>query len=351
MLPETVLRTDDVAPDIRFDVWRDAMAATMSPMDVSSQHSSDFWGETRLLALEDVLLWPVAMQASRYRRTPKLIRQGDPELYHITLVLPGSGRLRVDHNDRRHMSLVNDLYILNSSYPCDVEVEENELAVGIGVEIPRSHFPLATERAIGRVLGQRIPGQEGFGAVLAHFLSHLVARNSAHQPSDVPRLKQILLDLVTGLVARELDAETALSKETRQRNKFLLIRSYINRHYHDPGLTPRTVAAAHFISPRQLHRLFEAEGITAAAYIRSRRLAEARRRLADPAQYTTSIQSIARRCGYTSAAHFSRSFSAAYGMAPREYRKLEHRQRLDTELRTLIRPPATGRDPIPAIPA
>ncbi|MFJ1592898.1 helix-turn-helix domain-containing protein [Kitasatospora albolonga] len=347
MLPETVLRTDDVAPDIRFDVWREAMMATMSPMDVSSQHSSDFWGHTRMLSLDDVLLWPVAMQASRYRRTDKLVRQADPELYHITLVLPGSGRLRVDHSDRRHLSLVNDLYILDSSRPCDVEVEENELAVGIGVEIPRVHFPLAAERAIGRMLGQRISGQEGFGAVLSHFLSHLVSRNSAHQPSDVPRLKQILIDLVTGIASRELDTGKSLPTETRRRNKFLLIRSYIHQHYHDPGLTPRTVAAAHFISPRQLHRLFEAEGITAAAYIRSRRLAEARRRLADPGLYTTSVQTIAQRCGFASAAHFSRSFSAAYGMAPREYRELEHRQQLDTELRTFVLPPATGRDPIP----
>ncbi|MFE2292530.1 helix-turn-helix domain-containing protein [Streptomyces sp. NPDC059452] len=348
MLPETVLRTDDVAPDTRFDVWREAMKATMSPMDISSQHASDFWAHARLLSLDDVLLWPVAMQASRYRRTPKLIRQGDPELYHITLVLPGSGALRVEHDGRRHLSLVNDLYILDSSRPCDVEVAENELAVGIGVEIPRSHFPLAAERSIERIRGQRISGQEGFGAVLSHFLSHLVSRNSAHQPSDIPRLKQILLDLVTGLVTREPDAKASLNAETRQRNKFLLIRSYIQQHYRNPGLTPRAVAAAHFISPRQLHRLFEAEGITAAAYIRGRRLTEARRRLADPAQYTTSIQTIAQRCGYTSAAHFSRSFSAAYGMAPREYRELEHRQQLDTELRTLVLPPAADRDRVPA---
>ncbi|MGA6174658.1 AraC family transcriptional regulator [Streptomyces sp. NPDC012600] len=347
MLPETVLRTDDVAPDSRFDLWREAMTAMMPPMHISSQHSSDFWAHTRLLTLDDVLLWPVAMQASRYRRTPELIRRGDPGFYHLTLVLPGSGRLRVDHQGLRHFSLVSDLYILDTSQPCDVEVEENELAVGIGVEIPRTNFPLATERAIGRMLGRRISGQEGFGAVLSHFLSHLVSRNSAHQPSDMPRLKQMLLDLVTGIVSRELDAEDSLSTETRRRNKFLLIRSYIHQHYHDPGLTPRTVAAAHFISPRQLHRLFEAERITAAAYIRGLRLAEARRRLADPALYTTSVQTIAQRCGFASAAHFSRSFSAAYGMAPREYRELEHRQQLDTELRALVLPPATGRDPIP----
>lgn len=348
MLPETVLRTDDVAPDIRFDVWREAMAATMSPMHISSRHSSDFWGHTRLLTLDDVLLWPVAMQASRYRRTAELVRQGDPELYHLTLVLPGSGRLRVDHNGRRHLSAVNDLYLLNSSQPCDVEVEESQLAVGIGVEIPRSNFPATAERAIGRIVGHRISGQEGFGAVLSNLLSHLVSRNSAHRPSDMPRLKQILLDLVTGLAARELDAESSLCAETRRRSTFLLIRSYIQQNCHDPALTPRTVAAAHFVSPRQLHRLFEAEGITAASYIRGRRLAEARRRLADPAQYTTSVQTIAQRCGYTSAAHFSRSFSAAYGMAPREYRELGHRQQMATELRSPALPTAADRDPIPA---
>lgn len=349
MLPETVLRTDDVAPDIRFDLWRESMEKAISPMQISSRHASDFWAHKRLLTLDDVTLWPVAVQASRYRRTTKLIRQADPKLCHITLVLPGSGQLKVAQGDHRDLPLVHDLYILDSSRPYDVEVSEgHELAVGIGVEIPRFHFPLATERAIGQLLGRRLPGQEGFGTVLAHFLSHLVSRDSSHQSFEVPRLKQILLDLVAGLAARQLDAEASLGPETRRRNKFLIIRSYIQQHYRDPGLTPRSVAAAHFISPRQLHRLFEAEGITAAAYIRSRRLEETRRRLADPALHASSIQAIAQRCGYTSAAHFSRSFSAAYGMAPREYRELEHRQRLGPGLPTRVLPPAADRDHIPA---
>ncbi|MEW2072004.1 AraC family transcriptional regulator [Streptomyces sp. NPDC007346] len=327
------------------------MTKAMAPLQISSGHSCDFWAHKRLLTMDDVTLWPVAMQSSRYRRTAKLIRRSDPELYHITLVLPGSGRLQVAEGDRRSVSSVHDLYILDSSRPFDVEVaEEHELAVGIGVEIPRVHFPHATGRAMGGLLGQRLAGQEGFGALLSHFLAHLVSRKAAHQPSDIPRLKQILLDLVTGLVARELDIASSLSAETTRRHKFLLMRSFIQQNHHDPELTPRTVAAAHFISPRQLHRLFEDEGITAAAYIRSLRLAQARRRLADPALIGSSVQTIAQRCGYTSAAHFSRSFSAAYGMAPREYRDLVHRQRTAAErpARRLSSP--EDRDRCPAEP-
>lgn len=50
------------------------------------------------------------------------------------------------------------------------------------------------------------------------------------------------------------------------------IRAHIDDHLADPGLSPGTVARAHHISVCYLHRLFGAEGITVARFIRQRRL-------------------------------------------------------------------------------
>ena len=59
--------------------------------------------------------------------------------------------------------------------------------------------------------------------------------------------------------------------------------AYVDAHLGDADLGPRAVAAAHFVSPRQLHKTFAAEGRTVAGWIRSRRLDAVRRDLADPA--------------------------------------------------------------------
>ena len=45
---------------------------------------------------------------------------------------------------------------------------------------------------------------------------------------------------------------------------------------------PERIAKAHFISTRYVHKLFQPEGTTVSAWIRSRRLEGARRDLADP---------------------------------------------------------------------
>jgi AraC-like DNA-binding protein len=61
------------------------------------------------------------------------------------------------------------------------------------------------------------------------------------------------------------------------------IRAFIERHLADPDLSPATIAAAHHISTRTLHKLYKAERHPVAASIRRRRLERCRLDLLDPA--------------------------------------------------------------------
>jgi AraC-like DNA-binding protein len=95
---------------------------------------------------------------------------------------------------------------------------------------------------------------------------------------------------------------------------------FIDENLSDPGLSSRTVAAAHFISVRQLQKVFEAEGKAVTTTIRNRRLERCRHDLADPALRGRPIAAVAARWGFLDAAHFSRLFRSAFGASPREYR-------------------------------
>jgi AraC-like DNA-binding protein len=55
-------------------------------------------------------------------------------------------------------------------------------------------------------------------------------------------------------------------------------------------------------------------------WILSQRLDRCRRDLIDPRLRNHPIHHIAAQWGFTSAAHFSRVFRAAYGLSPRDYR-------------------------------
>ncbi len=323
MLTESVFHTDTLARSDRFDFWRERFTDTLAPSEITSPRADDFWARQRLVHLNDTWLWPVSLCASRYRRTPRMIRQSDPELLHLTLVLPGSGTVHVDHNGHRSINAPYDIYFLDTSRPYDVSSDGDSPLVGMGVEIPRSRLHLPGAGELSGVLGRRLSGRRGFGALLSQFLVQLSDETSAYELSDAPRLNGVLLDLVAGLISHELNAEATLPAETRTRTLVLTIRSFILRNFRDTGLTPQTVAAAHHLSTRHLHRLFQPEGVTVAALIRHRRLEQARRELADPALLDLPVQAIAVRCGFTAPAHFSRAFRGAYGASPSEYRQTE----------------------------
>ncbi|MFI7290568.1 helix-turn-helix domain-containing protein [Streptomyces anulatus] len=328
MLTEAEFRTDALQRSDRFAGWQQYMNNVIAPMEITSSHADDFWADHRLLRIEDTLLWPARLHASRFRRTPRLIRQSDPGLLHMTLVLPGSGAMHVERDGVRSAVGAHDLYFLDTSRPSCVRTDDEPI-VGVGVDFPRSLLPLPMNTSLDHVLGRCVSGRHGFGALLTQFVTHLVDQADVYGPADVARLHRVLLDLAAGLLACGLDQETALSPEARTRNLVLAIRSFIGTNLHDPRLTPGAVAAAHHISTRQLHRLFHREGTTVAALIRSRRLERARRDLADPRLVDTPVHTIATRCGFGAPAHFTRVFRAAQGMSPRDYRVAMLRERTD----------------------
>jgi AraC-like DNA-binding protein len=119
------------------------------------------------------------------------------------------------------------------------------------------------------------------------------------------------------MIDRLVDSETSLPPEVRRIELVARIRAFIDRHLGDPGLSPSTLAVAHHISVRQLHRVFQAEEASASATVRQHRLERCRRDLAtglDP------VHEIAARWGFQDAAHFSRVFRATYGHSPVDYR-------------------------------
>ncbi|MFI1359596.1 helix-turn-helix domain-containing protein [Streptomyces sp. NPDC020898] len=155
-------------------------------------------------------------------------------------------------------------------------------------------------------------------ALLAQFMLRL-SRDADHfRPTDGPRLATVLVDLLSATLAHELDAGRALLPEDHHRVLVLRIQAFIRHHLADPS--PGLVAAAHQISLRQLHRLFEQQDTTVGALIRRQRLERCCHDLADPRLSARSISSIAARWGYPEPTSFSRAFKTLYGTTPREHR-------------------------------
>jgi len=100
-----------------------------------------------------------------------------------------------------------------------------------------------------------------------------------------------------------------------------LLKAHASAHLGDRDLSPHTVAAAGYVSVRQLHRLFAAEGVTFGDWVRECRLRRSHCDLTDPGLGEVPVAEIAARHGFRNAAHFSRAFKARYGVTPGSTRR------------------------------
>jgi AraC-like DNA-binding protein len=121
--------------------------------------------------------------------------------------------------------------------------------------------------------------------------------------------------------ATRLDRDDAAPPATRAGALPTRIHAYVEERLGDPGLTPAAIADAHHISLRYLYKVFEPEGRGVADWIRRRRLERCRRDLLDPALAERPVRATGARWGSPDAARFNRSFRAAYGLPPAEYRR------------------------------
>ncbi|MFE0256154.1 helix-turn-helix domain-containing protein [Streptomyces sp. NPDC059010] len=320
---EKVFRTHDLPASDRFDFWCDLISRTHAPLELDSAHRYDFQAEQRLLDFGDVLVWPTTFQPVRFIRTPKLIRQSDPEGIHVSL--PLQGILGASQNDHEIVSEPSTLCVINTSRPLTVTAGEDGRAhSGIGLEVPRALLPLSSNRA-DRLIPCRIPAQHGIAALLAQFLHQVTSDASSYTPSDGPRIAVIVVDLLSAVFAGVLDDDQTLPPESRRRTLTLRIRAFIRQNLRDPHLAPASIAAAHHISISYLHRLFQDQGDTVSAFIRRQRLERVRHDLSDPGWSTAPIHDIAARWGFDHYVSFSRAFRAAYRLPPRDYRQRAQR--------------------------
>ncbi|MER5885631.1 helix-turn-helix domain-containing protein [Streptomyces sp. NPDC001941] len=322
----TRLSTDALPVEQRFGWWHDMTYNALVPTVLTSEFAADFRARAHLVSLGAIQLSELAYQQITTHRTPRLIRVSDPDSFHLSYTVRGAMHLE---QGRRSVTFgAGDLMVFDTSRPFDgwaSGVREGGVRQVV-LQLPRTLLPFPARDA-ERLNGLRIPTDHGYAALLGHFLTQVVADADGFQDEvDGPRLATVLLDLLAGVAAHRLADERAPHPEARPRALFLRVQAYVRQHLADPGLSPASVAAAHHISVRYLHLIFQEHGLTVAGFIRDRRLERARHDLSDPARRHAPVHDIAARWGFRHPAAFSRAFKSAYGISPREYRVCAQRQ-------------------------
>ncbi|NGO12563.1 helix-turn-helix domain-containing protein [Streptomyces sp. HC44] len=316
-----VVSSAEVAAGEQFAFWREVNSKLWVPYELrcDPQVESGFRAQVGISDFGPVQTTLMTTMPHAVHRTPKLIRQADPEVFKLGCIVRGGGMMTQD--GRRADLGAGDLVLFDTSRPYLAEhaphIPEFQMLL---LRFPRSLLPLPA-RDLRRLSAVRIPGEKGIGALSSQFLLQLAQRMHELGPSDTARLSTLTLDVLTTALADALDTQHTVPAHTRRRALMAQIHAFIRDNLGDPHLTPDAIAAAHHISLRYLHKLFQQDGHTVVGWIRERRLEQCRRDLANPRLATRPIHAIAARWGFTSPAHFSQTFRSAHGLSPRQYRR------------------------------
>ncbi|MET7644502.1 helix-turn-helix domain-containing protein [Streptomyces sp. NPDC005426] len=305
--------TDALPVPHRRAYWREALSRTFGTVDmtVPDEVYSGTIRATPLGRLRAVTVDGDHLSAVRTRRH---LAQDAPDGDYVVVKLLDKGTARLRQDGREAVIEAGDNFLYDMARPLHLEFPGPFRTKSLAV--PREVLGLS-EADMAHVTARPLGADTPLGGLLSPFLSGLVDGAGTYPPRTSELMARNVVDLLGAVADEVLGRDT---EDTPAGNRALLLRiqAFIDRHLADPDLTPQAIAQAHHISLRYLHKLFEREDATVGRWIQRRRLEECRRDLALHGHVT--IAAVAHRWGFVRAAHFSRVFRAAYGMAPREWR-------------------------------
>ena len=309
--------TDGLAAEDRLGHFDHFQVHSEHPMRFTSPSPESFVAHARAFDLGAVNIVDLSCSPSRVVRTPRLVRQADPEL--VSVVVVRSGRLVVSQAGRAAFLQPGDFALYSSSQPFQINIDSDTSTA----RLVRAHMPISLLSKVvddldGR-LATPLPGNRGVGALLGQFLTRVTDDSADYGVADLPRLANLTVDLLTAAVSHQ-DGGGAADRDSGRAALLPQILAFVRQHLDDPQLSPTSVAAAHHISVSYLHRLFQEHDTTVGAWIRRERLDRARRDLTDPQLMHVPVHRIAARWGYQDHATFTRAFTAAFGIPPRDFR-------------------------------
>ncbi|KUF18186.1 hypothetical protein AT728_24720 [Streptomyces silvensis] len=236
----------------------------------------------------------------------------------VALLVPREGAARLAQDGRGVSVVPGESALVDLRRAFTVEHEGTARTLFLRLPLHALHVPSVPLRSL---TARALPPPAGSAAVLPALLGHLETSAPRVSAPLGERLGGLVTDLVAGLV-EDLAEDTEGPAEDDRHPLVVTIRQYIDRHLGDPELSAELVAAAHLISVRYLHRLFEAEGVTVGRLIQRQRVERCAGELARRGRSSPSIAVVAARWGFRSPAHFSRAFKSVYGRPPQQWRRM-----------------------------
>lgn len=304
----------DIPAEDRLHVWRSASATSFVPVQIMAGDRGLSSAKMRSHDVGDVRVCDLRAGAGRVVRNKRLA--GDSSGDYVIVDVQRSGSCLVVQDGRAAMLNPGDVVCYQTTRPYEL-VYDGPFHQSL-VRIPRAVLA-STAAPLDDAMANVIPAGTGIGRLLVPLLTNLATDAESFAGPGEYELGDAVVELFGAAVierrAGRKSGPPAVREMLRER-----IQHFVEERLGDTELAPRNVAAAHSISVRYLHKIYAEAGTTFGGALRALRLQAAARELRRPSSAHRTIEAVARRCGFADAAYFSRLFTRAYGVSPRQWR-------------------------------
>lgn len=289
-----------------------------APLRIAPLDVRDYPTRISASTADDIVVTRIASGPCLVQRTRRIIASTDPDLVKVALHV--SGKAGVEQDGRQTMLRPGDIVSYLTTRPYELKFFEPYETIVLGV--PRQRFGLHAD-SFARIAARAVSGTSGAPYVFRSVAD--VFCGSLQQVVDAGAQRHFADSIVSvilgGFAAALGDSRTAIDGSTDDLADRIL--AYCETCLGDPALSLETIAAAHHISVRYLHKLMQSRGVSLGAFIRRRRLENIRRDLSDTSLQHRTVAAVASRWGLLDATHLSRALKAEFGMTASQIRRGE----------------------------
>jgi AraC family transcriptional activator of tynA and feaB len=312
----TVFSTADVHQRDAFAYWHEVLCRKVVRHDCTPEHRQTFRATLRSASLADIDL--VHYESAPMLNDVTVRHLGHANADQLLVRRQIAGAFAVEQDGRETVLEAGDITVLDPRRPMRGTYLSG--ARQLVLMIPRRQLE-ARVGDVRPVIARSIKPSRAEHGFTSAYLAMLPTYADKLGAAAVDIVRDQTLDVIAVSLATAMEGGRPRLSSARSL-VLLTVRAAIEARLTDPALDPETVAAAAGVSVRYANAVLAEDGTSIMRLIRARRLEHCQRALKDRSQTHRTVSEIAYGWGFSDMTHFGRSFRAAFGLLPGEYRRL-----------------------------